>query len=199
VIINPASSRVTALLLATWTQAAPAVFIDFVKFISYYAVMKYARRQWNGGRLLVAAGMAALLFFGCATTPVKHVSGYTQAVADKAARVAVSMVGRPYKYKGDSPSGFDCSGLVRYSYLAAGMDVPHGTKALRDSTRSIGRNMQKGDLLFFNENGGKYSHVGIYLGNNVFVHAPSSGKSVRKDSLQDPYWKKRLLDARRFL
>jgi len=158
-----------------------------------------ARCQWKSARLLVATGMAALFFFGCATTPVKHVTGYTPAKADKATRVAVSMVGRPYAYRGDSPSGFDCSGLVRYSYLASGMDVPHSTKALRDSTRSIGRNMQKGDLLFFNETGGKYSHVGIYLGNNVFVHAPSSGQTVRKDSLQDPYWKKRFLDARRFL
>jgi murein DD-endopeptidase len=155
--------------------------------------------QGKGAGLLVSAGMAVLFFFGCATTPVKHVSGYTQAKADKATRVAVSMVGRPYKYKGDSPSGFDCSGLVRYSYLAAGMEVPHGTRALRDSTRSIGRNMQKGDLLFFNESGEKYSHVGIYLGDNTFVHAPSSGKAVRKDSLQDPYWKKHFLDARRFL
>jgi len=160
--------------------------------------MIYDRRQWQAARLLVAAGMAALFFFGCATTPVKHVSGYTPEKADKAARVAVSMVGRPYKYKGDSPSGFDCSGLVRYSYLAAGMDVPHGTKALRSSTRTVGRNMQKGDLLFFNESGEKYSHVGIYLGDNSFVHAPSSGRAVRKDSLQDPYWKKHFLDARRF-
>lgn len=149
--------------------------------------------------MLVIAGMAALFLMGCATTPEKQVSGYTQAKADKATSVAISMIGRPYKYKGDSPSGFDCSGLVRYSYLAAGMDVPHGTKALRDRTRSIGRNMQKGDLLFFNESGGKASHVGIYLGNNIFVHAPSSGGKVRKDSLQDPYWKKHFLDARRFL
>jgi len=157
------------------------------------------RRQWQGARPLIAAGMVVLFFFGCATAPVKHVSGYTPDKADKAARVAESMVGRPYKYKGDSPSGFDCSGLVRYSYLAAGLDVPHSTKTLRDGTRSVGRNMRKGDLLFFNESGGKYSHVGIYLGNNTFVHAPSSGRTVRKDSLQDPYWKKHFLDARRFM
>lgn len=156
-------------------------------------------RQGKGAMLLVTAGMAVLFLYGCTTTPAKHVSGYTTTVADKAARTAVSMIGRPYKYKGDSPSGFDCSGLVRYSYLAAGMDVPHSTRALRDSTRSVGRNMRKGDLLFFNESGGKYSHVGIYLGNSAFVHAPSSGQKVRKDSLQDPYWKKHFLDARRFL
>jgi cell wall-associated NlpC family hydrolase len=142
----------------------------------------------------------ALLLFGCsAAPPVRHIEGYSTSVADKAAATAITMVGRPYKYKGDSPSGFDCSGLVRYSYLAAGMDVPHGTSSLRDHTRSVSpRDMRKGDLLFFNESGKKYSHVGIYIGNNLFVHAPSTGKTVRKDNLQDPYWKKHFLGARRF-
>jgi cell wall-associated NlpC family hydrolase len=83
------------------------------------------------------------------------------------------MIGRPYKYRGDTPEGFDCSGLVRYSYLAAGMDLPHGTGPLSNS------------------------HVGIYAGDSKFVHAPSSGKKVRMDSLQDGYWKKHFLEARR--
>jgi cell wall-associated NlpC family hydrolase len=109
------------------------------------------------------------------------------------------MIGRRYKYQGDGPSGFDCSGLVRYSYLAAGLDVPHNTKALKNATRSIGKSLRKGDLVFFNEKGGKYSHVGIYIGGDKFVHAPSSGQRVRKDSLLGPYWKKRFIDARRFI
>jgi cell wall-associated NlpC family hydrolase len=110
------------------------------------------------------------------------------------------MIGRPYKYTGDTPAGFDCSGLVRYSYLTAGMDLPHGTSALRKLTRSVGlRSARKGDLLFFDQSGKKYSHVGIYVGNDQFVHAPSTGGRVRKDSLTDPYWKKHYLDTRRFL
>jgi cell wall-associated NlpC family hydrolase len=89
---------------------------------------------------------------------------------------------------------------VRYSYLAAGLDVPHGTEQLMRVTRSIGLGMvRKGDLLFFNEKGGKYSHVGIALGNDSFVHAPSTGGKVRKDSLRDAYWKKNLFGARRFM
>jgi hypothetical protein len=136
---------------------------------------------------------------GCAAVPTRPVTGYTPAIGEKAAKTAVSMVGRPYKYRGDSPAGFDCSGLVRYSYLAAGLDVPHGTKELRNSTKPVvSKKMQKGDLLFFRENGKNYSHVGISLGNNLFVHAPSSGQTVRKDSLKDPYWKKSFLEARRF-
>lgn len=148
--------------------------------------------------LAFAVLLGISILTACAAAPVRPVTGYTPAIGEKAARAAASMIGRPYQYKGDSPAGFDCSGLVRYSYLAAGLDVPHGTKELRSVTRTAGRGMQKGDLLFFNESGKKYSHVGIYLGGNAFVHAPSSGKKVRKDSLNDPYWRKSFLDARRF-
>jgi cell wall-associated NlpC family hydrolase len=140
-----------------------------------------------------------ILFSGCATAPPGPVTGYTPDAGEKAAKIAVSMVGRPYKYRGDSPTGFDCSGLVRYSYLAVGLDVPHGTKELRNATSAVGgREMQKGDLLFFSEKGKNFSHVGIYLGNSLFVHATSTGQPVRKDSLKDPYWKKSFLEARRF-
>ena len=137
---------------------------------------------------------------GCATVPsTGPAPEYPSTIGEKAALTAVSMIGRPYKYKGDSPAGFDCSGLVQYSYQSAGLDVPHGAKSLMNRTRSIGRNLQTGDLLFFNERGKKFSHVGIYLEKDTFVHAPSSGGTVRKDSLQDPYWKDHFIDARRFI
>lgn len=132
-------------------------------------------------------------------SPTEHIEGYAFSMADKAADTALTMVGKPYKYRGDSPAGFDCSGLVRYSYRAAGMDVPHGTKALRNVSRSISYNeIRKGDLLFFLQEGKKYSHVGIYVNDNLFVHATSTGKTVRIDTLLDPYWEKHFLEARRF-
>ena len=142
----------------------------------------------------------AALFLGCATPQsLRAGHGDLFSEADKAATTAHAMVGRPYKYRGESPAGFDCSGLVRYSYLAAGLDVPHSTSALRERTRPISsRDIRKGDLVFFNQLGKKYSHVGISLGDDQFVHAPSSGKTVRTDSLDDPYWKKHFLGARRF-
>lgn len=141
-----------------------------------------------------------LLSAGCfAPQPLRHIDGYSVSAGEKAADTARSLVGRPYKYKGESPDGFDCSGLVRYSYLTAGMDVPHGTSALRRQSRPVlSRDLRKGDLVFFTQLGKKYSHVGIYVGDNRFVHAPSSGKSVRTDSLTDPYWKKYFLGVRRF-
>lgn len=145
--------------------------------------------------------LLALAGVSCAhTPPPSPLPGYSSSVAGKAADTAFTMVGRPYRYGGRSPSGFDCSGLVRYSYAAAGMTVPHSTKQLKRHTRRIdSREMRKGDLLFFRENGRAYSHVGIYLGDGSFVHAPSSGKRVRTDTLDDPYWKKSFIDARRFL
>ena len=149
-------------------------------------------------RLLALAVLFAAV--GCAHAPVAPVSGYSQSAGDKAADTALAMVGRPYKFKGDTPGGFDCSGLVRYSYLTAGVNVPHGTGHLRNVTRSVGlRNARKGDLLFFDQSGKKYSHVGIYVGDDEFVHAPSTGGGVRRESITDPYWKKHYLDTRRFL
>ena len=149
--------------------------------------------------LVLTLLLVGSLITGCASAPApRHSYGYTPAIGEKAARTAVSMVGKPYRNRGESPSGFDCSGLVRYSYLSAGIAVPHSTRALKNSTHPVGRDMRTGDLLFFNEKGGRYSHVGIYIGGGTFVHAPSSGQHVRKDSLQDPYWKKHFLEARRF-
>ncbi len=140
----------------------------------------------------------AVSFSACASAPVRLVTGYTPAIGEKAAKTAAAMAGRPYKYKGDSPEGFDCSGLVRYSYLSAGLEVPHGTKQLREITRPVGmKYLREGDLLFFNESGNA-SHVGIFLGGDLFVHAPSRGGKVRKESLTDLYWKKSFLEARRF-
>jgi cell wall-associated NlpC family hydrolase len=144
--------------------------------------------------------LAVLLSASCTHAPVRQADGNVPTIGEKAALTAVSMIGRPYKYKGNTPAGFDCSGLVQYSYLAAGMeDLPHGTKALLGLTRSIGKDMQTGDLLFFNERGKKYSHVGIYLENGTFVHAPGTGGQVKTESLDDPYWQSSFVESRRFM
>jgi len=148
--------------------------------------------------IIIAVLCSMALFTGCASAPPRPSGKYSAAAADKAADTALAMVGRPYQYQGDSPEGFDCSGLVRYSYLSAGMDLPHGTGPLKQRTVPIlSRDMRRGDLLFFEQSGKKYSHVGILTGKNRFVHAPSTGKRVREDSLDDPYWKKHFLGARR--
>jgi cell wall-associated NlpC family hydrolase len=149
----------------------------------------------------------ALLFIvlvaGCATTqraPTATVGSTkpTAQLADDAAMHALKMVGKPYRYGGASPSGFDCSGLVQYSYRQAGLALPHNTDKQRSVSRLIKvAELRRGDLVFFNQEGKKYGHVGIYVGGGKFVHAPSSGKSVRSDRLDSPYWRKHLSEARR--
>lgn len=120
-------------------------------------------------------------------------------VGDRAAGHALRMIGTPYRYGGNSPSaGFDCSGLVQFSYKKAGAILPRTTDALRQASAPIRLpNLRRGDLVFFDQGWKKNGHVGIYLGAGEFIHAPSSGGRVRKDSLQSPYWRKHLSEARR--
>lgn len=108
------------------------------------------------------------------------------------------MVGKPYRYGGSSPQGFDCSGLVHYSYSRAGVKIPRDTPGLRQASRPVSvRHIQRGDLVFFNQEGKRASHVGIYLGNDEFVHAPSTGKHVHIVTLSESYWQRHFAGARR--
>jgi cell wall-associated NlpC family hydrolase len=120
------------------------------------------------------------------------------AAAARAARLAVSMVGAPYRYGGESPRGFDCSGLVYYTYRRAGIDIPRTTSAQFHAVHRLGSTpLHPGDLLFFNIEAKPRAHVGLYIGGGRFVHAPSSGKRVRISSLNNPYWRRRFYAAGR--
>ncbi|MGE4408654.1 C40 family peptidase [Pseudomonas sp.] len=117
---------------------------------------------------------------------------------------ALGLVGTPYRYGGNTPdSGFDCSGLIGYVYRgAAGMSLPRTTREMsRMRGTDVGREaLRAGDLLFFATSGGRrVSHAGIYVGEGRFVHAPSSGGTVRLDSLANNYWQKNYLGAKRLL
>ena len=116
---------------------------------------------------------------------------------ERAAAIALDQVGVPYRYGGSSPSGFDCSGLVQYSYTQAGVAVPRTTRQLWSAVDTVGRgDLRPGDLLFFNIEG-KMSHVGMYLGGQRFVHAPQSGRTVSVASLESPFYKSALTRAGR--
>src|ERR1044071_5603970 len=125
-----------------------------------------------------------LLFFvvaGCASTPhppAQRYEGGGGSTAERAAQHATQLVGKPYRYGGASPStGFDCRGLVQWSYAQAGRKLPRSTDDQRAAGHRIkGAELRRGDLVFFDQEGKKNSHVGIYVGNGEFVHAPSSGK-----------------------
>ena len=154
-------------------------------------------QAWLASRMAFA--LLAMVLGGCAGSPKAPDS---VRASDETARQAVStaraMLGKPYKYAGDTPAGFDCSGLVRYSYGQAGIKLPRDTKSQRQASVPVPvRNLRVGDLLFFDQEGKKASHVALYIGGGRFVHAPSTGGKVRTDSLKAEYWKKHFVEARR--
>jgi cell wall-associated NlpC family hydrolase len=138
-------------------------------------------------------------------------SNQTQAVTetqhnswqDKAQEVlinALSLTGIKYKYGGSSPAtGFDCSGFVRYVFHnAANLTLPPTARAIAQIGKSVKKDdLQPGDLVFFNTLKSAFSHVGIYLGDNKFIHAPRTGAAVRVESMQNSYWASRFEGAQR--
>lgn len=151
-------------------------------------------------RNAILALLICLPLVACAHGPSKARHVPKQSVGAEAAQHAMSMIGTYYQYGGSTPAqGFDCSGLIQYSYKKAGRMVPRNTRLQRKSSRSISyQGLKKGDLLFFHQAGKRFGHVAIYVGNQQFVHAPSSGKRVRVDSLKNRYWRRHLASARRF-
>ena len=115
---------------------------------------------------------------------------------------ALSSVGIPYRLGGSSAKdGFDCSGLVLSTYeKSLGLKLPRTAAQQAAATRKISRKeLKPGDLVFFNTMRRAYSHVGIYMGEGKFIHAPRTGAHVRIESMNVPYWQKRFNGARRVL
>jgi cell wall-associated NlpC family hydrolase len=138
----------------------------------------------------------ALLATGCAGTPSKEPSDVRGSIA----QLALSMVGVQYRYGGANPrEGFDCSGLVYFTYTSNGHVVPRTSQAQFNAARKISlAQAAEGDLLFFQDQE-KLSHVAIYLGDGRFVHAPSSGDTVRVASIDAPYYQRHLVSVGRLL
>ena len=120
--------------------------------------------------------------------------------AQDVAIYALGLIGVDYRYGGETPeSGVDCSGLVRYVFQqVTGVTLPRTSKELsRLGNKVASADLVPGDLVFFNTRRLPFSHVGIYLGDNKFVHSPSAGSSIRIESMDLSYWKKRFNGARR--
>jgi hypothetical protein len=114
---------------------------------------------------------------------------------------ALFLIGTEYKWGGSNPrEGMDCSGLVTYTVeRVSKRSLPHHTAAIARMTRPIKRNeLAAGDLVFFNTMKRRYSHMGIYIGEQRFVHAPAPGQKVRVDSLKTRYYGERLDGLRTF-
>jgi cell wall-associated NlpC family hydrolase len=144
--------------------------------------------------LILLAGVLALM--GCASSGAKLRGGLRASDLVEAAR---KQIGAPYHFGGRSPSrGFDCSGLVWYSFHTLGVDLPHGTQALFKEGKKVPKGaLLPGDLVFFDIGGDGVSHVGIYSGGDRMVHAPSTGGKVREEDISIKYWLNRFAGARR--
>ncbi len=108
-------------------------------------------------------------------------------------------VSAPYRYGGRTPAGFDCSGFVGYVFAeTAGVALPRRSEEMSRLGESLPSGQwAAGDLVFFNTLGRPYSHVGIYVGDGRFIHAPARRGRVRVESIADPYWAVRFNGARR--
>ncbi len=115
---------------------------------------------------------------------------------------AIDSLGLPYNWGGHSPdTGFDCSGLMVYTYKTANIILPRTTTAQYLEGNEISKqNLLPADLVFFKIPGGKSRlHVGIYIGDKTFIHAPGKGRHVTYGYLDNPYFKKYWIDSRRYL
>jgi cell wall-associated NlpC family hydrolase len=183
-------------------QSGAMSYPDLQFLLEILLMIAQPLRQQSANAL---AALVLLALAGCSTAWQGRVAAgpeNTEVVAaksagHKAANVALRQVGIPYRYGGKTPSGFDCSGLVQYSYSKAGKYVPRTTGQLWSALQPVpAAKMKPGDVLFFRI-GGKMSHVGLYLGDSRFVHAPSSGRTVSVASLETPFYGGSLIRAGR--
>ncbi len=131
-----------------------------------------------------------------ATHTAVPASGRMQTLLQK----ALALLGTPYRWGGTSPDGgFDCSGMVGYVFRSAlGIELPRVSREMAKDGMKVERSaLAVGDLVFFSRRGKRVDHVGIYVGEGRFVHAPRTGRDVTVSSLTDGYWSRKYMQARR--
>jgi cell wall-associated NlpC family hydrolase len=163
--------------------------------MSSSAHLQHASTAWP--RLVALLGVAALL---AACAPLQRGTPEPAASSPGATALlaAESRIGSPYRYGGAGPDAFDCSGLVAYAYLQAGIKLPRTSSQQYAIARPVPRrDLRPGDLVFFRLTGREVSHVGIYAGDGQFVHAPQSGGKVRMARLDDEWYSERYAGAGR--
>ncbi len=117
---------------------------------------------------------------------------------ERAVALARQQLGKMYKWGAQGPDRFDCSGLTYFVYGKLGVQMPRVSSRQAGMGREIPRTeLRPGDMLYFNTQGSGVNHVGIYVGGSEFIHAPRKGMPVRKDSLNNGWWKQKFRGARR--
>lgn len=151
-------------------------------------------------RTAVAALLAALLLAGCVSARYPPTPEST-ALRRGVVLDALGQIGRPYRYGGTSPDGFDCSGLVQYVFSQQGLKLPRTTRDQHGAGDVIDLDeAEPGDLLFYSfSRTGRIDHVALYLGDGQAVHAPASGRSVIVAPVAQRWWMDRYVDAVRVI
>ncbi len=154
------------------------------------------------GFFIACVSLGLLFLTGCSSQQATQDADPSR--ANEVVFTAMQQAGKPYRHGGSSPqTGFDCSGLIYYTYKhTVGLAVPRMVKSLYAAPYpTIEKNrLQSGDVVIFSTNWhNKPDHAGIYVGQQRFVHAPSTGGKVRIDSLDSGYWKPRFLTGKRIL
>jgi cell wall-associated NlpC family hydrolase len=141
-----------------------------------------------------------LLLAGCASNDVVPISYQQPLVTPPVVAYALSLQGTPYHYGSANPEeGFDCSGFVYHVYQHQGINLPRTTEDMAASLNPVAdHDLQSGDLVFFDTNGKPYSHVGLYINGDNFIHAPSAKTGrVLVSSLKNNYWQQHFVGVRR--
>lgn len=151
--------------------------------------------------LLLAACGSPAPYSASSPETITHAPRPVSGTGNEVVLYALGLIDTGYRFGGKNPdAGLDCSGMVSYIYgRAAGLKVSGSAADIARNGRAIGREaLRPGDLVFFNTSGRPYSHVGIYIGDLRFVHAPSTNGRVRVDHLSDRYYAQRYDAARSF-
>jgi len=195
--------RAVRLLLATAVLglAFPALAQEAVvpgmglENISAAAQAAAAQPASSGDRAsFLASGPAASTMADADASAAKPGSGVQTLL-----KRALALLGTPYRWGGTGTNGFDCSGLVGYVFKTAlGVELPRVSRDMANTGQRIDRSsLTAGDIVFFKIHGKRVDHVGIYVGNGQFLHAPSTGKDVMVSRLDQGYWSGKFMEARR--
>ncbi|WP_035990762.1 C40 family peptidase [Paraburkholderia caribensis] len=195
--LTQACTRVVAgMFIGVLMAAAPGAFADEVSSFNQNASFSTS----SGSSSVSSATQSTQ---SAASSSESGARSFLSGMAGKAGDVvvgALNMIGVRYRWGGDTPdSGLDCSGFVRYVFQdTLGMALPRRAEEMsRVGEKVRVSDLKPGDLVFFNTMRRTFSHVGIYIGDNKFVHSPSTGSTIRVDDMDDGYWEKRFTGARR--
>ncbi|WP_460902283.1 C40 family peptidase [Paraburkholderia jirisanensis] len=202
-----ACTRVVAgMFIGVLMAAAPGVFADEVSSFNQNAAFSPLSSFSNAGAQNAQtppSNSSPSANVTPAPASESSAKSFLSGMAGKAGDVvvgALNMIGVRYRWGGTSPdSGLDCSGFVRYVFQdTLGMALPRRAEEMsRVGEKVRVSELKPGDLVFFNTMRRTFSHVGIYIGDNKFVHSPSTGSTIRVDDMDDKYWEKRFTGARR--